>query len=170
MGGREIEPSEELEVRVEIRHLEGTRIGSTSDYSSVRFDIQVEMKEEERRGEELTLSFRFSISTKPPVAKFEVGGRTIILGPSRATEAVLEVDPETQVPTILYMVYQKVFTSLFLLSSFLDSPCPPPDLLYTSKGRRTTPMTEEPEQPESPRVEDQAVVQEPQEVEAVKQG
>lgn len=169
VGEGEIEPSEmsEVEVRFEIKHLEGTRTGSLADYSAVKFDIKVDMREEERRGEQLMINFHLSVTTKPSVAKFEVGGIATIIGPERAITPLLEPDPETQVPPILHTVYQRTFTALFLLSSIMESPYPPPDLLYTSKGERSLPVAEELEQEEAPKVEEQAVAQDSQQVEAV---
>lgn len=169
VGEGEIELSEmsEVEVRFEVRHLEGTRIGSLADYSTVKFDIKVDLKEEERRGEQLTINFHLSITTKPSVAKFEVGGTATIIGTQRAIEPLLEPDPETQVPPILHTVYQRTFTALFLLSSLIEAPYPPPDLLYTSKGQRSLPVAEELDQGGTPKVEGQAVAQDSQRVEAV---
>jgi outer membrane biosynthesis protein TonB len=42
----------------------------------------------------------------------------------------LEVNPTTKIPQILFTVYQHVFSSIYLLSSVLDAPYPPPDLLH----------------------------------------
>jgi hypothetical protein len=171
MGEGEIESSEnsEVEVRVEIRHLEGTRVGELGDYSAVKFDINVSMEEQERKGEQLIINFQLSITTNPNVAKFEVGGTATVIGTNRTIDSVLTANPETQVPPILHVIYQKVFTSLFILSSFLESPYPPPDLLYTSKGKRSAAIAEEKKQEEALKAEGQTVAQGSQQTEQPKQ-
>jgi len=42
----------------------------------------------------------------------------------------LEMDSETKIPQVFFTVYQHIFTSIYLLSSVLDTPYPPPDLLH----------------------------------------
>lgn len=42
----------------------------------------------------------------------------------------LEVNPNTKIPQILFTIYQHVFNSIYILSSNLNTPYPPPDLLH----------------------------------------
>ncbi len=58
-------------------------------------------------------------------------------------EKMLEIDPETKVPYVLNIVYQHVFTSIYLLSTILNAPYPPPDLLYTKEEKMGLPPEEE---------------------------
>jgi len=58
-------------------------------------------------------------------------------------EKMLEIDPETKVPYILNIVYQHVFTSIYLLSTILNAPYPPPDLLHTKEEKMGLPPEEE---------------------------
>ena len=58
-------------------------------------------------------------------------------------EKMLEIDPETKVPHVLNIVYQHVFTSIYLLSTILNAPYPPPDLLYTKEEKMGLPPEEE---------------------------
>jgi len=46
---------------------------------------------------------------------------------------MMEMDPETRIPRVLYGVYQQVFTSLFLVSTVMSSPYPPANLFNASK-------------------------------------
>ena len=58
-------------------------------------------------------------------------------------EKMLEIDPETKVPYILNIVYQHVFTSIYLLSTILNAPYPPPGLLHTKQEKMGLPPEEE---------------------------
>jgi hypothetical protein len=42
----------------------------------------------------------------------------------------LDVNPKTKIPQILFTIYQHVFNSIYILSSNLGTPYPPPDLLH----------------------------------------
>jgi len=42
----------------------------------------------------------------------------------------LEVNPNTKIPQILFTIYQHVFNAIYILSSNLNTPYPPPDLLH----------------------------------------
>jgi len=118
-------------IQVRVKRLEGVRLETGEDTGAVTFNVDVKMDELSRTGDSLTLSFLLSISTRPGLVKFEVGGTATITGGQKAFESVLEEDPESNVPKVLHTIYQQSFTSLFLLSTLIDSPYPPPDLLHS---------------------------------------
>jgi len=76
------------------------------------------------------LGFTLLISTKPNVVKYSTGGSVILEGKAADVKKKLEVNPKTKIPQILFTVYQHVFNSIFMLSSILNTPYPPPDLLH----------------------------------------
>ena len=118
-------------IRVNLNKLEGTRIDNGVNPSVVTFDVDVNMDEENRTNDELTINFRLVINTKPGLAKFEAGGKAFITGGRAAFDAALEMDEETSVPKVLHVIYQQVFTSLYLLASQIETPYPPPDLIHS---------------------------------------
>jgi hypothetical protein len=60
----------------------------------------------------------------------------------------LEVNPNTKIPQILFTIYQHVFNSIYILSSNLNTPYPPPDLLHPMAEKiqilASTPQNESP--------------------------
>jgi hypothetical protein len=64
------------------------------------------------------------------VAKYAATGTLTLEGDSLEINKKLEVNPKTRIPQILFTVYQHIFSSIYLLSSVLDAPYPPPDLLH----------------------------------------
>jgi len=76
------------------------------------------------------LSFELTITTKPNVVKYTVRGTVTLEGSSMDIKKRLEVNPKTKIPQILFTVYQHVFSSIYILSSILNTPYPPPDLLH----------------------------------------
>ncbi len=58
-----------------------------------------------------------------------------------------------KIPQILFTVYQHVFNSIYMLSSILNTPYPPPDLLHPMAEKiqiLQTPSQQQPEKTEAP--------------------
>lgn len=123
-------------IRIRLNKLEGTKIDIEEPPMSVVFDVDVKMDEESRTNEELTISFDLNISTKPSLVQFDIAGTAVISGGRMAFEAALEVDEESNVPRVLHTIYQRVFTSLFVVSSLLEAPYPPPNLIHSPTETR----------------------------------
>jgi hypothetical protein len=64
------------------------------------------------------------------VVKYSITGKVTLEGKSEDIKKKLEVNPKTKIPQILFAVYQHVFNSIYMLSSILKTPYPPPDLLH----------------------------------------
>jgi len=79
---------------------------------------------------EVTLAFNLAISTKPNVVKYNTSGLVTLVGKPDDIKKKLEVNPNTKIPQILFTIYQHVFNSIYILSSNLNTPYPPPDLLH----------------------------------------
>jgi len=83
------------------------------------------------------------IGTKPSVVKYAVRGKATLEGKTEEIEKMLEINPETKVPHVLGIIYQHVFTSTYLLSTILNAPYPPPDLLHIVEEKLGLPPEEE---------------------------
>ncbi len=88
------------------------------------------MEEQKKSGDQVTLSFSLTIATKPNVVKYSTTGTVTLEGKSEDIKKKLEANPKTKIPQILFAVYQHVFNSIYMLSSILNTPYPPPDLLH----------------------------------------
>ena len=95
------------------------------------FDVNAKLEEKEKRSGRLVVGFILTVKTKPSVVKFNVQGLATLTGKNPAIEKLLEVDPKTKIPLILYNVYQRVFMDTYLLASLLGTVYPPPDLLFS---------------------------------------
>ena len=108
-------------------------MGGREGSSRLTFDVNAKLEERERRSGRLVVSFVLTIGTKPSIAKFEIEGIATLTGKNPAIERLLEVDSETKIPLLLHGVYQRVFMATFLLATLLDTPYPPPDLLFSGE-------------------------------------
>jgi hypothetical protein len=94
------------------------------------FDINAKIEEQKKDTNQLTLGFQLYISTKPNVVKYSTSETVILSGKADDIKKKLEVNPKTKIPQILFTIYQHVFNSIYMLSSNLNTPYPPPDLLH----------------------------------------
>ncbi len=94
------------------------------------FDINAKIEEQKKESNQVTLTFNLAISTKPNVVKYSTSGTVTMSGKPDDIKKKLEVNPKTKIPQILFTIYQHVFNSIYMLSSNLNTPYPPPDLLH----------------------------------------
>ncbi len=94
------------------------------------FDINAKIEEQKKENNQVTLSFALLISTKPNVVKYSTSGIVTMSGKPDDIKKKLEVNPKTKIPQVLFTIYQHVFNSIYILSSNLNTPYPPPDLLH----------------------------------------
>lgn len=126
-------PAPNVSVRIEITNLIGNRSGVKSGAEAVSFNIKAKLEEKERKSQMVIVSFGLLLTSKPSVVKFEIEGTATLTGKDEDIRRMLEVDPETKVPHLLPMVYQHAYTSMYLLSTILNTPLPPQDLLSSQK-------------------------------------
>lgn len=100
---------------------------------TINFDVKARLEEKERKSQLVVVNFSLVLSTKPSVVKFEIEGAATLAGKDSEISRMLEVDPETKVPYVFHRVYQHAFTAMYLLSTILNTPPPPQDLLLPRK-------------------------------------
>jgi hypothetical protein len=117
-------------VSISLNSLQAERTGSYSSKDELFFDINAKIEEQKKGTNEVTLNFELAISTKPNVVKYFTNGVVTLTGKPDDIKKKLEVNPKTNIPQILFTIYQHVFNSIYILSSNLNTPYPPPDLLH----------------------------------------
>ena len=119
----------DVSLEVEVLGLQGVKLSDMEKPSALNFDVNAKLEEKEKRSGRLVVGFILTVKTKPSVVKFNVEGLATLTGKNPAIEKLLEVDPKTKLPLLLYNVYQRVFMDTYLLATLLDTSYPPPDLL-----------------------------------------
>jgi len=117
-------------VSISLNSLQAERTGLYSAAEELFFDINAKIEEQKKENNQVTLSFNLLISTKPNVVKYSTSGTVTMSGKPDDIKKKLEVNPKTKIPQILFTIYQHVFNSIYILSSNLNTPYPPPDLLH----------------------------------------
>lgn len=117
-------------VSININSLKAERTGEYLSKEELFFDINAKLEEQKKGNNNVTLAFDLTISTKPNVVKYNTTGSVMLVGKADDIKKKLEVNPKTQIPQILFTIYQHLYSSIYVLSSNLNTPCPPPDLLH----------------------------------------
>jgi hypothetical protein len=105
-------------------------MGENTASDEVFFNVNAKLEEQKKTSSTVTLSFSLLLETKPNIAKYSTTGAIVLEGNMQDINKRLEINPKTKIPQILFTVYQHVFNSIYLLSSVLNTPYPPPDLLH----------------------------------------
>ncbi|MCW3999032.1 MAG: hypothetical protein NWE93_02190 [Candidatus Bathyarchaeota archaeon] len=119
-----------VSVSISLNSLQAERSGIIVAADDLFFDVNAKIEEQKKEANQVTLSFQLAISTKPNVVKYATSGTVVLAGKSDDIKKKLEVNPKTKIPQILFTIYQHVFSSIYMLSSNLGTPYPPPDLLH----------------------------------------
>jgi hypothetical protein len=117
-------------VSINLNSLQAERTGEYLSKEELFFDVNAKLEEAKKGNNEVTLNFNLAISTKPNVVKYNTSGTVTLAGKSDDIKKKLEVNPKTKIPQILFTIYQHVFNAIYILSSNLNTPYPPPDLLH----------------------------------------
>jgi len=117
-------------VSINLTSLHAERSGEYTSKDELFFDVNAKLEEQKRENSQVTLSFNLAISTKPNVVKYSTAGLVTLAGKPDDIKKKLEVNPKTHIPQILFTIYQHVFNAIYILSSNLNTPYPPPDLLH----------------------------------------
>ena len=115
---------------IRLNSLQAERTGEYLTKEELFFDINAKLDEQKKGTNEVTLAFSLAISTKPNVVKYNTSGLVTLTGKPDDIKKKLEVNPKTKIPQVLFTIYQHVFNSIYILSSNLNTPYPPPDLLH----------------------------------------
>jgi hypothetical protein len=120
-----------VSVKVDITSLTGIRLGVKGGIvETVNFDVKAKLDERERKSQMVVVGFALFLATKPSIIKFEIVGTATLTGKETEISKMLETDPETKVPYVFQRIYQSAFTAMYLLSTILNAPPPPQDLLF----------------------------------------
>ncbi|UCD95782.1 MAG: hypothetical protein JSV35_04515 [Candidatus Bathyarchaeota archaeon] len=142
-------------VDVEVSSLLGVRLAEgVESGETVTFDVKARMEERKRVQGSVLIGFVLKVGTKPSVVKYEVEGTAQLQGRDNDVKTMLEADPNTRVPLIFHRVYKQVFMSMYLLSTLVNAPPPPADLLGSSE-RQVAPRIQMSDESEPSREESQ---------------
>lgn len=108
----------------------------------VTFRINVKFDETSRKVDETTVEFGITISMEPNIGKFGIEGNAIVKGKTEVMNEAFSTPPNSNIPNILFQIYEKLFTAIYVSTSIIDMPCPSPELLKASTQNEKSEKTD----------------------------
>jgi hypothetical protein len=122
-----------VSVTVTINSISAIKLNEKPPQGEITFDVGAKLEEKERKSSQANVIFILTVSTKPSIVKFGIEGTATLEGKDAEIEKLLEIDPETKIPKLLDKIYQHAFMTLYLISTAMNTPYPPPDLFHSAK-------------------------------------
>ncbi|MFC1754848.1 hypothetical protein ACFL96_15885 [Thermoproteota archaeon] len=98
----------------------------------VTFRIKVKFDEKGRKVDETIVEFGITINLEPNIGQIGIEGNAVVNGKPEVMNESFSTPPNSQVPNILFEIYEKIFTAIYVATSILEMPCPSPELLKSS--------------------------------------
>lgn len=119
-----------LDVTVLIEDIDAGRLSEkASENATSNYSLNVSLAEKDRGSEHLALSFSIELTSQPPTARFKVSGTTTLKGTKEEIKEGITAPDENRPPPILVMIYERIYSTVYLLAGALKVPYPMPNLL-----------------------------------------
>ncbi len=119
-----------LDIEIRLRTLSVDKLDeNTNRNTPVTFRVNVKFDESSRKLEETDVDFGITVTTEPNIARFGVEGIAIVKGKAEEIEQVFATSSDSKIPNLLFEIYDRLYTAIYVASTILDIPCPSPLLL-----------------------------------------
>jgi len=122
-----------LEVSVLVESVDADRLSEkATENANSNYSLNVSLAEKERTSEGLVLTYSLELTSQPQAARFKVSGSATLKGTRDDIKDAITAPDENRPPPILVIIYERIYSTLYLLSSALKVPHPLPNLLKKS--------------------------------------
>lgn len=122
-----------LEISVLPESVDAARMNdrATEDAKS-NYSLNVSLSERDRSSEALVLAFTIELTSQPQAARFRVMGRASLKGSKDEIRTEITAPDDSRPPPILVTIYERVYSTIYVLAGALKVPSPMPNLLKKS--------------------------------------
>ena len=145
--------------RIELRSLSINR-SSDEIVNFVKYDIEVSLEEIESTETETKIKFAFTLGSNPKNTRVNVEGLATIFANQSEASKLLDQD-ENHIPNIVHVIYQEIFSLLYVISKGFQIPIPAYKLSSISPSSTTQPIASENNLTETEQKIDQVTEKEP---------
>jgi len=92
----------------------------------------VSLAERDRSTEHLVLSYSMELTSQPPTARFKVSGSATLKGTREEIKEGITAPDSNRPPPVLVTIYERIYSTIYLLAGALKVPHPMPNLLKKS--------------------------------------
>ena len=122
-----------LDVAVLVERVDATRLSEkVNENSPGNYSLNVSMAERDRSPAVLVLRFTLELTDQPQLARLAVTGIATLTGSKDEVQGALAAPDEKTPPTVLTIIYERIYSLLYLVAGSLKVPYPLPGLLKAS--------------------------------------
>lgn len=119
-----------LEIAVLVESLDGARLSDkVNENVKSNYSLNVSLSEKERFSETLVLNFALELTSQPTAAKFKIAGTATLKGTKDEIKDGIAAPDGNRPPPVLVTIYERVYSTIYVLSGALSVPHPMPNLL-----------------------------------------
>jgi hypothetical protein len=119
-----------LEITVLLENVDASRLSDkATENTSSNYSLNVSLSERERSTESLMLSFSLELTSQPPTAKVKVSGIATLKGTKDEIKEAITAPDDTKPPPVLVAIYERAYSTIFLLAGAIKVARPLPNLL-----------------------------------------
>jgi hypothetical protein len=119
-----------LEITVLPENVDALRLSEkATENTNSNYSLNVSLSEKERSTESLVLSFTLELTSQPATAKIKVSGTATLKGTREEIKEAISPPDDTKPPPILVAIYERVYSTIFLLAGAIKVARPLPNLL-----------------------------------------
>ncbi len=119
-----------LETIVALESVDAVRLSDkVNENSNSNYSLNVSLSEKDRTSEALTLTFALELTSQPQAARFKVAGTATLKGTRDEIKDGITAPDDKTPPPVLVMVYERVYSTLYVVAGALKVPHPMPNLL-----------------------------------------
>jgi hypothetical protein len=119
-----------LDVIVMIEAVDAVRLSEkVNENTNSNYALNVSLSEKDRTSETLVLGFSIELTSQPQAARFKVTGSATLKGTKDEIKAGITAPDDTKPPAVLITVYERIYSTLYVLAGALKVPHPLPNLL-----------------------------------------
>ena len=100
-----------------------------NENSLSNYSLNVSLSEKDRTADALVLSFSLELTSQPQAARFKISGTASLKGTREEIRDEITAPDEKKPPPILVTIYERVYSTLYVLAGSLKVPHPMPNLL-----------------------------------------
>ena len=122
-----------LDVSLILDTIDAVRLSDKmNENSQSNYSLNVSLSEKDRTAEALVLSFSLELTSQPQAARFKVSGSATLKGTKEEIKEEITAPDDKKPPPILVTIYERVYSTLYVLAGSLKVPHPMPNLLKKS--------------------------------------
>ena len=119
-----------LEITVLIEDVDAARLSEkATENATSNYSLNVSLAERDRSTDHLVLSFSLELTSQPAMARFKVSGSATLKGTKDEIRGGITAPDDNRPPPVLVEVYERIYSTVYLLAGALKVPHPMPNLL-----------------------------------------